>query len=366
MKMRQLWFAWAGLIVTLGAQAQTLETLVQGLQVPWAVAFLPDGRFLITERDGNLRTARAGEAPSSPLQGVPKVDVNGQGGLLDLRLDSDFARNRTLYLCYAEASVDGKTNSTALARARLSDDAKQLTDVKRLFSQAPKVKSSLHFGCRIAELPDGSLVLALGERFSQMQQAQNLGNHLGKTVRLTKDGGVPPDNPFVGRAGAAPEVYTYGHRNPQGAALDAQGRLWVSEHGPQGGDELNLIRPGLNYGWPVITHGENYGGGKIGEGLTSKDGMEQPVVQWTPSIAPSGLAHLKSNRYGPDWQGSFFLGSLKFGYLERVKLDAQQRVVAQERLFAGIGRLRDVREGPDGLLYLLVEANGSLVRVNPR
>lgn len=358
--------ALAGALAT-AAHAQTpqLETVVEGFKTPWAVAFLPDGQFLVTEREGTMRTAKAGAKPSAPIQGVPAVDAVGQGGLLDVVTDSDFARNRTIYFCYAEPSADKKTNGTALARARLSEDNKRLTDVKVIFSQNPKMDSRLHFGCRIAEAPDGKLFLSLGERYKGMDRAQTLDNHLGKIVRVGKDGSVPADNPYAKTAGALPEIWSYGHRNSQGLTLDEKGRLWEHEHGPQGGDELNLIQPKLNYGWPVITYGENYGGGKIGDGIAAKAGMEQPIVKWVPSIAPSGLVKLKSAKYGPAWQGSFFIGSLKFGHLERVKLGADDRVAEQEKLFPDTGRMRDVREGPDGLLYLLLEGHGRLVRVKP-
>lgn len=345
--------------------APQLETVVEGLKTPWAVAFLPGTQLLITERDGTMRTAQPGGKPSAPIQGVPAVFAEGQGGLLDVQTDSDFARNRTIYFCFSEPSADKKTNSTALARARLSEDLKRLTDVKVIFSQQPKVDSQLHFGCRIAEAPDGKLFLSLGERYKAMQSAQTLDNHLGKIVRVNKDGSVPADNPFVKTAGALPEIWSYGHRNSQGLTFDDKGRLWQHEHGPQGGDELNLINPKLNYGWPVITYGENYGGGKIGDGIAAKAGMEQPIVKWVPSIAPSGLVKLKSAKYGPAWQGSFFIGSLKFGYLERVKLGTDDRLAEQEKLFEGTGRLRDVREGPDGLLYLVLEGHGRIVRVKP-
>lgn len=352
--------------LTLGTAhaAPSLETVVDGLKTPWAVAFLPDGQFLVTERDGTLRTAKAGGKPSAPIQGVPAVDAVGQGGLLDVVTDSDFARNRTIYFCFAEPGPD-KTNGTALARAQLSADNKRLTDVKVIFSQRPKMDSKLHFGCRIAEAPDGKLFLSLGERYKGMDRAQTLDNHFGKIVRVGKDGSVPADNPYVNTAGALPEIWTYGHRNSQGLAFDEKGQLWQHEHGPQGGDELNLIKPKQNYGWPVITYGENYGGGKIGDGLFAKAGMEQPIVKWVPSIAPAGLVKLKSAKYGPAWQGNFFIGSLKFGYLERVKLDADNRPAEQEKLFEGAGRMRDVREGPDGLLYLVLEASGKIVRVKP-
>lgn len=344
--------------------APQLETVVDGLKTPWAVAFLPGGELLVTERGGTLRTAKPGAKPSAPIQGVPAVVAQGQGGLLDVITDSDFARNRTIYFCFSEPG-EGKTNSTALARARLSDDNKRLTDVKVIFSQKPKMDSNLHFGCRIVEAPDGKLFMSLGERYKAMDQAQTLDNHHGKIVRIGKDGSVPADNPYVGTAGALPEIWSLGHRNSQGLVLDEKGRLWEHEHGPQGGDELNLIKPKLNYGWPVITYGENYGGGKIGEGIAAKAGMEQPVVKWVPSIALSGLAKLKSAKYGPAWQGSFFIGSLKFGHLERVKLGADDRVAEQEKLFAETGRMRDVKEGPDGLLYLVLESAGKVVRVKP-
>ncbi|RZI95919.1 MAG: PQQ-dependent sugar dehydrogenase [Rubrivivax sp.] len=357
------------LLLVLGAtlaQAQTpqLETVVEGLKTPWAVAFLPDGQFLITERDGAMRTAKAGGKPSAPIQGVPPVDAAGQGGLLDVQLDSDFARNRTIYFCYAEPG-ENKTNGTALARAKLSADNKRLTDVKVIFSQQPKMESKLHFGCRIVETADGKLFLSLGERYKGMDRAQTLDNHFGKVVRIAKDGSVPADNPYVKTAGALPEIWSYGHRNSQGLTLDEKGRLWQHEHGPQGGDELNLITPKLNYGWPAITYGENYGGGKIGDGIAAKAGMEQPIVKWVPSIAPAGLVKLKSAKYGAGWQGSFFIGSLKFGHLERVKLGTDDRLVEQEKLFPDAGRMRDVREGPDGLLYLVLEAHGRVVRVKP-
>jgi glucose/arabinose dehydrogenase len=222
----------------------------------------------------------------------------------------------------------------------------------------------MHFGCRIVENRDGTLFLALGERNSRRDDAQGLDTHHGKVVRVNKDGSVPKDNPFVGRAGALPEIWSFGHRNPQAAALGPDGALWVIEHGPQGGDEINLPQPGRNYGWPVITYGENYGGGKMGEG-TAKAGMEQPLHYWVPSIAPSGMAFLTSDRYGAALRGNLFVGSLKFGFLDRIEIGGG-KVVREQRLFEGIGRVRDVRQGPDGLLYLLTdESDGKLVRVLP-
>ena len=348
-----------------GAHAQTVhaQTVASGLQRPWAVAFLPDGRFLVTERPGRMRIAQADGRIGAPLAGVPEVVARGQGGLLDVVLDSEFARNRTLYFCFSEPGAGG--NSTALARARLAEDQRSLQDVRVIFSQKPKVASNNHFGCRIVEARDGNLFMTLGERFSRKEDAQRLDNHLGKIVRVGKDGSVPRDNPFVGHAGALPEIWSYGHRNGQGATLGPDGRLWMHEHGPQGGDEINLPQAGRNYGWPVITYGENYGGGPIGAGITAKAGMEQPLHYWVPSIASSGMAFLTSERYGAGWKGDLFVGSLKFGYLDRIAL-ANGKVAREHKLLQGVGRVRDVRQGPDGLLYLLTdEDDGKLVRVVP-
>jgi glucose/arabinose dehydrogenase len=346
--------------------------VAQGLENPWAVAFLPEGRFLVTERPGRLRVVEANGRLNPPVAGLPALAAGGQGGLLDVVLDRGFASNRTLYFCFSEpAPVGAAGNSTALARARLSEDRTRLEDVRVIFSQRPKVASSLHFGCRIVEgmkdgRPDGTLFLTLGERFQRMQDAQTLDNHHGKIVRIGKDGSVPKDNPFVGRPGALPEIWSYGHRNPQGATLGPDGRLWMHEHGPQGGDEINLPQPGRNYGWPVITFGEQYGGGPIGAGITAKAGMEPPLHHWTPSIAPSGMAFLTSDRYGPAWRGSLFVGSLKFQFLNRVELAGGQ-VVGEERLLTDLGeRIRDVRQGPDGWLYVLTDnAKGRLLRLAP-
>ena len=357
----------AGLVPSMPVQAvPRAEVVASGLEHPWAVAFIDGGRMLVTERPGRLRLVSANGQLGKPLAGLPRIDAAGQGGLLDLVTDRDFARNRTLYFCYAEPAASGYGNSTALASARLADDASRLEQVKVLFSQQPKFASRAHFGCRIVEAADGTLFLTLGDRFQRMADAQTLDNHHGKVVRVRKDGGIPPDNPFIGRAGARPEIWSLGHRNSQGAALGPDGRLWTHEHGPQGGDELNRPEAGKNYGWPVITYGENYGGGPVGAGLTRKAGMEQPLWQWTPSIAPSGMAFVRGTRYGKAWQGSLLLGSLKFRYLLRLEL-AGTRVVREEKLLTGLGqRIRDVREGPDGFIYLLTdEDNGQLLRLQP-
>jgi len=343
------------------------ETVASGLENPWGVAFLPEGRFVVTEKPGRLRLVAADGKLGAPIQGLPPIAAGGQGGLLDVLADSGFAQNRTLYFCYSEPeAAGGSANSTALARARLSADGTALEALKVIFSQKPKVASRAHFGCRIVEARDGNLFLTLGDRFSRKDDAQTLDNHHGKVVRIAKDGSVPKDNPFVGKPGALPEIWSYGHRNSQGATLAPDGRFWMTEHGPQGGDEINIPRAGVNHGWPVITYGENYGGGKIGEGITRKDGMEQPLHYWVPSIAPSGMAFLTSDRYGAAWKGNLFVGSLKFGYLDRIELK-DDKVVAEHKLLAdGRARIRDVKQGSDGLLYVLTdESDGKLLRLRP-
>ena len=365
------------MVVTATAAAQTprFEVVAKGLEHPWAVAFLGDGRMLVTERPGRLRVVAANGTLGEPVQGLPTIDARGQGGLLDVVVDSAFRQNRTLYFCFSEPAPSGQSaqsgNSTALARAKLSDDARSLEAVQVIFRQVPKFSSSAHFGCRIVEAlkngqPDGTLFLTLGERFSRMHDAQTLDNHHGKIVRVGKDGSVPKDNPFVNTPGAKPEIWSYGHRNPQGAALAPDGTLWMHEHGPQGGDEINLPQAGKNYGWPVISYGENYGGGKIGDGITAKAGMEQPLHYWVPSIAPSGMAFVTSDAYGSGWRGNLLVGSLKFQYLNRIVLEGK-KVVREEKLLTDLNqRIRDVRQGPDGLIYVLTDAsNGQLIRLLP-
>jgi glucose/arabinose dehydrogenase len=339
------------------AQSATAQVVASGLENPWAVAFLPQGRFLVTERMGRMRVLEADGRAGAPLAGLPAIAAGGQGGLLDVVTDSDFAQNRTLYFCFSEPAADGRGNSTALARAQLSADRTRLQDVRVIFSQKPKVASTAHFGCRVVERrvngqPDGTLFMTLGDRYSRLQDAQTLDNHHGKVVRIGKDGSVPPDNPFVGRAGALPEIWSYGHRNG---------------HGPQGGDEINRPVAGRNYGWPVITYGEQYGGGRIGAGLSEQAGMEQPLHYWVPSIAPSGMAVLTSQRYGQAWQGQLFIGSLKFGRLHRLELSPEGKVLREHNLLQALGeRVRDVRQGPDGWLYVLTDSpNGRLLRLQP-
>ena len=358
--------------MALPAAAQTVavraEVVATGLKNPWGVAFLPEGQWLVTEKPGAMRLVTADGRIGEPLQGLPQIAAGGQGGLLDVLADSAFAQNRTVYFCYSEPGTGNQAsaNSTALASARLSADSRRLENVKVIFSQKPKVASRAHFGCRIVESRDGTLFMTLGDRFSRMQDAQMLDNHHGKVIRVRKDGSVPPDNPFVKRSGALPEIWSYGHRNGQGATLAPDGTFWMHEHGPQGGDEINVPQAGRNYGWPVITYGENYGGGRIGEGITSRDGMEQPLHYWAPSIAPSGMAFVTSDRYGPAMKGSLLVGSLKFGYVNRITLSGG-KVQGEQKLIADIGdRIRDVKQGPDGFIYVLTDnSKGRLIRLQP-
>lgn len=343
------------------------DILAKGLAHPWGLSFIDAQRLLVTERPGRLRVVTLQGQVGPVITGLPPIQAAGQGGLLDVLADSQFTSNRTIYFCYTEPDATGKLNATALASARLSEDERRLDTVKVLFSQKPKLSGSAHFGCRIVESPDGKLFLTLGDRFHHMQDAQTLDNHLGKVVRLNKDGSVPADNPLVGRAGAMPEIWSWGHRNMQGATWGPDGSFWATEHGPQGGDELNRLEPGKNYGWPVITYGEQYGGGPIGQGIQAKAGLVQPVYQWTPSMAPSGLAFVTSTRYGSAWQGSLLVGSLKFRYLARLELRGGQ-VLREEKLLQDLDeRIRAVRQGPDGLIYLLTDSpQGMLLRLSPR
>lgn len=352
------------------AQTEVRPTVIAtGLQNPWAMAFLPDGQMLVTERPGRLRLVSATGQISEPLKGLPSIHVAGQGGLLDIALDRDFKSNRQIYFCFSEpdgTQPGSGANSTAMASARLSADQRSLEDVSVIFRQMPKVSSSLHFGCRIVQLADGSLLLGLGDRYGRMQDAQNLSNHIGKIVRIMPDGSIPKDNPFVNQRGAQPEVWSYGHRNIQGAVIADDGTVWMHEHGPQGGDEINRIIAGQNYGWPVVTYGENYGGGPIGQGITQAPGMVDPELHWTPSIAPSGMARITTDRYGQAWKGSLVAGSLKFMDLRRIEVK-DGKLASASTLLTKIGqRVRDVREGPDGVLYVLTDqGNGQLIRLDP-
>ena len=336
-------------------------TVIRGLEQPWSLAFLPDGRMLVTEKAGRLRIVSAGKLEPQPVGGLPQVTVHGQGGLHDVAVHPQFEKNRLIYLAYAARGEDGV--GTELARGRLA--GARLEDVQVLFRQSPRGRSGNHFGGRIVFDRAGYVYLTLGDR-GDRDRAQNADDHAGSVIRLHDDGRVPKDNPFAGRPGWKPEKLTLGNRNMQGAALHPQtGALWTHEHGPQGGDEINVIRPGANYGWPVITYGVNYGiGTKIGEG-TAKPGMEQPIHYWVPSIAPSGMAFYTGERF-PRWKGSLFVGALRDRMLVRLQLDGT-KVVKEERLLKNVlGRIRDVRAGPDGLIYLVTDdGNGVLARLEP-
>jgi glucose/arabinose dehydrogenase len=356
-----------GVLTSTQAWAVSVEVVADGLEHPWAVAFVGEDVRLVSERAGRLRVIQADGSVSAPLKGLPAIAAGRQGGLLDVITDPAFADNRTIYFCFTRPDpLNSGLTSTALAAARLNDELTALEDVRELFVQTPSYGGGLHFGCRLVDAGDGTLWMGLGDRFRLLDEAQNKSNEIGKVVRINKDGSVPRNNPFVNEPAASAAVWSYGHRNIQGATLGADGQLWMTEHGPQGGDELNLIKPGVNYGWPVITYGENYGGGAIGEGIVSAPGMAQPITYWTPSIAPSGLAYLDTPRYGPKWQDNLLLGSLKFGYLVRLVVQADQ-VVQEEIVLPQLGkRVRDVRLGPDGLVYVLTDsANGQLLRLVP-
>lgn len=338
------------------------EVIASGLEHPWSFAFLPDGRFLVTERPGRLRVVNADGSLSAPLTGVPEVLARGQGGLLDVTLDPDFADNQMLYLSFSEPGSGG-TAGTAVARARLAGD--RLDEMQVIYRQEPKVRSNGHYGSRVVVRGDGTLFITQGDRMNQRPLVQDLSTGIGKVMRVNADGSAPTDNPFVDRAGAKPEIWSYGHRNVQAAALDpATGELWTVEHGARGGDELNHPEAGRNYGWPVITYGVDYSGVKIGEGV-AKEGMEQPVYYWDPVIAPSGMAFYDAEAF-PGWKGSILIGSLGTGSLVRLGM-ADGRVTSEERYeILGGQRVRDVQVGPDGLIYLVTdEDDGALVRVRP-
>ncbi|WP_255991046.1 PQQ-dependent sugar dehydrogenase [Chitinolyticbacter albus] len=369
------WLALASLGLNVVAQAglpastsnnYAAETIASGLEHPWSLAFLPDGRMLVTERAGRLRLVTIDGKLSAPIAGVPKVYASGQGGLLDVALDPAFAQNRLVYLSYAEPG-NNDLAGTAVARARLIETASsaRLEQLVVILRQQPKTVGGAHFGSRLAFARDGTLFVTMGERY-QRDRAQELDVSFGKVLRIRPDGGIPPDNPYVGRKDVLPEIWSHGHRNPQSAAIHpATGALWTIEHGARGGDEINIPLAGRNYGWPVITYGHDYSGLPIGEG-TAKAGMEQPVYYWDPSIAPSGMAFYTSNRY-PGWNGTLLVGALKGQALVRLTLKGNQ-VVAEERLLGNAKqRIRDVRQGPDGWVYLLTDADdGAILRLKPR
>jgi glucose/arabinose dehydrogenase len=333
-----------------------------GLDHPWSMAFLPDGAILVTERAGRLRLIRHGSLVPQAIAGVPTVLTGSQAGLFDIVLHPDFLRNQIVYLTYAAGTK--AANGTEVARARFDGNA--LQDVQVIFRALPLKGGDNHYGARMAFLADGTFALTIGEGFEYREQAQDLSSDLGKIVRLNDDGSVPRDNPFLGQASARPEIYSWGHRNPQGLAFDAStGRLYETEHGPRGGDEFNLISAHSNYGWPVITYGMDYSGAYVSP-YSQRAGLEQPLIYWTPSIGPSGLAVYHGDKF-PAWQGDLFVGSLAFAHLRRIHLDANGEVTGQEELLNDRHwRIRDVRAAPDGYLYVCTdETDGRVLRLEP-
>jgi glucose/arabinose dehydrogenase len=345
--------------------------VAQGLENPWGIAFMPDGRMLVTERPGRLRIVDANGSLSAPISGLPPVDARGQGGLLDVALDPDFSSNRLIYWSYAQPQPGG--NNTAVARGKLMEEGPlRLDGVQVIFQQTPSLQSRAHFGGRLVFRADGTLFVTLGERADTegRMQAQRLDGLLGKIVRIGADGAIPRDNPFVDRLDARPEIWSSGHRNVQGAALHpTTGELWAVEHGTRGGDELNIVRPGRDYGWPTIAYGIEYSGQPITGNITEKDGMEQPLYYWDPVIAPSGLAFYTGDLF-PEWRGSLFVGSLQNTHLVRLTLDGEQ-VIGEERLLTDLQpqreRIRDVKQGPEGALYLLTDnPSGRILKLVPK
>lgn len=341
-------------------QDYRIETFVEGVSFPWSIAFLPDGEFLLTERDGRLRRISADGELSEPLAGVPVVFARSQAGLFDVLPDPDFAASGVLYLSYAHG--DDKANTPRVARARLVGD--RLEDLEVIFSGTPMQRTAAHYGGRLAFLPDGTLLFTTGDGFNYREDAQRLNNTRGKTIRIHPDGSIPDDNPFVGDPDALDSIWTYGHRNAQGLVVTSDGRVYQHEHGPQGGDELNQLQAGRNYGWPVITHGIDYTGARISP-FSAYPGMEQPLVDWTPSIAPSGLDYYDGEAF-PAWRGQLFVGALAEQSIRRVTLTADA-AVDHGKVFEEIGsRVRDIRSGPDGFLYVLTDqADGRVLRIRP-
>lgn len=360
--MRQIFFVFL-CVFSLNTDAldYSVERIADGLDRPWSLAELPDGRLLVTERAGRLRVIDGGTLQAEPVAGVPPVLAVGQGGLFDVLPDRAFAQNRVLYLSFAAGTAEA--NGTQVARARF--DGRALTDVTTVFAARPLKRGTAHYGARLAQLGDGSLLVGLGDGFALREEAQNLRSHLGKIVRVMPDGSVPADNPFVGRDDALPEIYSYGHRNVQGLLYDpASGAIHAHEHGPRGGDELNRILSGRNYGWPLVTFGLDYSGAVISP-YTQREGLEAPLLHWTPSIAPAGFALYRKEAF-PRWRDSLFVSALAARQVRRIALDGV-RPGMQETLFAELGeRLRDVRVAADGSLYLLTDADpGKVLKIKP-
>ncbi|MGA8971144.1 MAG: PQQ-dependent sugar dehydrogenase [Pseudolabrys sp.] len=343
----------------------SVQTVASGLEHPWSLAFLPDGRMLVTERPGRMRIVARNGQLSPALGGVPRVYAQSQAGLMDVLLARDFDRTHTIFVCYAEPFDFG--GRIAVLRARLVDDkTPKLDAVTTIFRQKGPVSRGLNIGCRMVQASDGNLFVTLGDHFAPSDLAQTLDNHIGKIVRITPDGTAPSDNPFVGKAGALAEIWAYGLRNAEGLAFNpADGKLWEQEHGPRGGDEINIIEKGRNYGWPLVSYGVNYNGTAVGNGKATMEGVTDPLWHWTPSIAPSGMAFYTGDLI-PAWKGSLFNGALKFELLSRLELKSD-KVVKEERLLQNLHeRIRDVRQGPDGALYLLTDnSSGRILRLAP-
>lgn len=343
------------------AQNYKIETVISGLDSPWSLAFLPNGELLITELSGTLRRVKGGKLIKQAVAGVPSVYFAGQGGLMDVVADQDFASNQRIYLSFAHGSA--RSNATRIVSAILRDN--KLLDLKVLFTASPKKKTAHHYAGRIAQLRDGSLLMSIGDGSDYREQAQKLDSHLGKVIRILPDGTAPSDNPWSEDANALPEIWSYGHRNMQAIVVAPDGTVYANEHGPKGGDEVNIIKPGLNYGWPVITRGVDYNGASITP-YTEYPGMQQPLVDWTPSIAPSGMTYYTGDQF-PDWKGDLFAVSLAEKSVRRIDLE-QMKVVSDQIVFPEIKqRLRDIRTGPDGALYILTDGkNGKLIRVSSK
>ena len=346
----------AGWALDTARGAVTVTPVATGLDQPWGVAQLPDGSLLITERDGAL--LRVSDGRSLRVNGAPRVASSGQGGLLDVTLARDFTTSRTVFLTYSKRQSGGA--GTALAAAELSADGRRLDNLRDLFVSAPGFSGGRHFGSRVVEAADGTLYVTIGDR-GDRPSAQDRANHNGAIVRVNRDGTVPGDNPFVGEAGVQPHIWSYGHRNPQGAGLDARGNLWTAEHGARGGDEVNRVRKGANIGWPVISYGVHNSGGTIGEG-TTKAGMEQPLHYWDPSIAPSGLLIYQGDMF-PEWRGDMFVGSLKFGYISRLDMSGNDVREVEQIRGGETARVRDIVEAPDGSILFISVGNGTVYRM---
>jgi len=343
----------------------SVHTVASGLVHPWSLAFLPDGRMLVTERPGRMRIVTRDGQLSPPFENIPKVYAQSQAGLMDVMLARDFVSSSTIFVCYAEPSDDG--GRVAVLRARLLDgESPRLDAISIIFRQIGPVSRGLNIGCRMVQAPDGNLFVTLGDHFTPSGLAQKLDNHIGKIIRITPDGGSPPDNPFVNTRNALPEIWAYGLRNAEGLAFNpADGKLWEQEHGPKGGDEINIIAKGRNYGWPLVSYGVNYGGTPVGTGKATMEGVTDPIWHWTPSIAPSGMAFYTGNLI-PGWKGSLINGALKFQLLSRLELKGD-KAVKEERLLQDLReRIRDVRQGPDGAIYLLTDNYfGRILRITP-